>query len=214
MGCSDENLFKCSESHDQDGFQAHMWQNLKNSSCSEPRGRWPWNLVYSIEYSSTTKFVQMMTLVWPWPFLWHGQICFLVLLPGWKLIQHIVMYFRGCSNSAYPMHSGEQYWTIGPLFFSSPEPLDSLVSLKYSHGSSSLHPLSVRPPFSKIFFSKTAGPIKAKFIMEPQWDGETKVFLSGLGHMTKMAAPPIYGKNPSKIFFSRTKGPMILWLGM
>ena len=32
--------------------------------------------------------------------------------------------------------------------------------------------------------------------------------------MTKMAATPIYGKNPSKIFFSRTKGPMILWLGM
>ena len=24
------------------------------------------------------------------------------------------------------------------------------------------------------------------------------------GHMTKMAATPIYGKNPSKIFFSRT----------
>ena len=26
------------------------------------------------------------------------------------------------------------------------------------------------------------------------------------GHMTKMAATPIYGKNPSKIFFSRTGG--------
>ena len=32
--------------------------------------------------------------------------------------------------------------------------------------------------------------------------------------MTKMAAMPIYGKNPSKIFFSRTNGPMTLWLGM
>ena len=32
--------------------------------------------------------------------------------------------------------------------------------------------------------------------------------------MTKMAATPIYGKNASKIFFSRTKGPMTLWLGM
>ena len=30
----------------------------------------------------------------------------------------------------------------------------------------------------------------------------------GLGHMTKMAATPIYGKNPSRIFFSRTKGPV------
>ena len=25
------------------------------------------------------------------------------------------MYFQACSNSAYPMHSGERYRTIGPL---------------------------------------------------------------------------------------------------
>ena len=65
----------------------------------------------------------------------------------------------------------------------------------------------------KIFFSKTAGPIKAKFHVAPQWDVGTKVGLQGLGHMTKMAAKPIYDKNPSKIF-SRTKWPMTLWLGM
>ena len=28
------------------------------------------------------------------------------------------------------------------------------------------------------------------------------------GHMTKMKATPIYGKNPSKIFFSGTIGPI------
>ena len=33
------------------------------------------------------------------------------------------------------------------------------------------------------------------------------------GHMTKMAAMPIYGKNPSKIF-SRTGGPISTKLGM
>ena len=32
--------------------------------------------------------------------------------------------------------------------------------------------------------------------------------------MTKVAATPIYGKNPSKIFFSRTIMPMTLKLGM
>ena len=32
----------------------------------------------------------------------------------------------------------------------------------------------------------------------------------GLGHMTKMAATPIYGKNLLKIFFSGTKGPETL----
>ena len=48
---------------------------------------------------------------------------------------------------------------------------------------------------SKIF-SKTAGPVEAKFHMEPQWDGGTKVYSRGLGHMTKVATTPIYGKNP------------------
>ena len=52
--------------------------------------------------------------------------------------------------------------------------------------------------FSNIFSSETAWPIKAKFYVEPPWEGGTKVYINGLGHMTKMAATPIYGKNPSK----------------
>ena len=35
-----------------------------------------------------------------------------------------------------------------------------------------------------------------------------------LGHMTKMAATPIYGQTPSKIFFSRTGGPISTKVGM
>ena len=66
---------------------------------------------------------------------------------------------------------------------------------------------------SKIFFSKTAWPIKAKFYVEPPWVGGTKVCSRHLGHMTKMATMPIYGKNPSKIF-SRTSGPIFTKLGM
>ena len=31
--------------------------------------------------------------------------------------------------------------------------------------------------------------------MEPPWEGGTKVYINGPGHMTKMAAMPIYGKN-------------------
>ena len=31
------------------------------------------------------------------------------------LIQHIVMYFQACSNSAYPIHSGERYRTNDSL---------------------------------------------------------------------------------------------------
>ena len=33
-------------------------------------------------------------------------------------------------------------------------------------------------------------------------------------YMTEMATKPIYGKNPLKIFFSETKGPIALGLGM
>ena len=34
------------------------------------------------------------------------------------------------------------------------------------------------------------------------------------GHMTKIAAMPIYGKNPLKIFSSGTGGPISTKLGM
>ena len=86
-----------------------------------------------------------------------------------------------------------------------------------------MDPASVRPPsasvvrpftFSNIFSSETAWPIEAKFYVEPPWEGGTKVYINGPGHMTKMAATPIYGKNPSKIFFSRTSGPIFTKLGM
>ena len=43
------------------------------------KGRWPWNLVCSIEYWSTTKYIQMITLGWPWLILRQvrfGPLCF------------------------------------------------------------------------------------------------------------------------------------------
>ena len=42
--------------------------------------------------------------------------------------------------------------------------------------------VGVRPSFSKI--SETAWPIKAKFYVEPPWEGGTKVYINGQGHMT------------------------------
>ena len=41
-----------------------------------------------------------------------------------------------------------------------------------------------------------------------------KIYQHDAGHMTKMAAMPRYGKNPSKIFFSGTSGPISMELGM
>ena len=64
-------------------------KNLKKSSSPEPKGRWTWNLVCSIGCSSTTKFIQIMTLGWAWPILRQGQIWSLMLLYGKKVKQWI-----------------------------------------------------------------------------------------------------------------------------
>ena len=41
-----------------------------------------------------------------------------------------------------------------------------------------------------------------------------KIYIHDAGHMTKMAATPIYGKNPSKIFFFGTGWAISRKLGM
>ena len=62
-------------------------------------------------------------------------------------------------------------------------------------------------------FSETIWPTKARFCLEPLWiGGRTEVYSRHLDHMTKMAATPIYGKNPSNI--SRTGGLITKKLGM
>ena len=86
-------------------------------------------------------------------------------------------------------------------FFSSPEPSSS-------QGELIVYPYSGvrcrrrrrrrrrrRQQCLNIFSSETASPIKAKFYVEPPWEGGTKVYINGPGHMTKMATMPIYGKN-------------------
>ena len=79
--------------------------------------------------------------------------------------------------------------------FSSPEPSGS-------QGELIVYPYSVvscrcrcRRHQQCLNISETALPIKAKFYVEPPWEGGTKVCINGPGHMTKMAAMPIYGKN-------------------
>ena len=56
-----------------------------------------------------------------------------------------------------------------------------------------------------IFSSETAWPIKAKFYVEPPWEGGTKVYINGPGHMTKMAAMPIYDKNLKNLLLRNQK---------
>ena len=56
--------------------------------------------------------------------------------------------------------------------------------------------------------------MKAKFHVEPPWDEGMKDCSNGPGHMTNMAAMPICGKNLKKVFFSESKKPMTLKVGM
>ena len=91
-------------------------------------------------------------------------------------------------------------------------PSQRLIGELIGYSWSGVRPSSLT--ISNVFFSKTACPIKAKFYVEPPWVRGTKVCSRHLGHMTKMAARPIYGKNPSKIFFSRTGRPIFTKLSM
>ena len=47
--------------------------------------------------------------------------------------------------------------------------------------------------YSHFFSAIMAMPMEAKFHVEPPWDRGTKAYSNSLGHLTKMAAMPIYG---------------------
>ena len=42
-----------------------------------------------------------------------------------------------------------------------------------------------------IISSETARPIEAKFYVEPPWEGGTKVYINGPGHMTTLSFEPM-----------------------
>ena len=104
------------------------------------------------------------------------------------MIQIIVIYLLSVCDCDFVIFS---------LFISSPEPSGSqgeLIVYPYS-GVRCRCCCRCRQQCLNIFSSETALPIKAKFYVEPPWEGGTKVYINGPGHMTKMAAMPIYGKN-------------------
>ena len=100
-----------------------------------------------------------------------------------------------CNSS----REGIQYTGIylrNSIFISSPEPSGSQGELiVYPYSGVRCRGRRHRQQCLNIFSSETALPIKAKFYVESPWEGGTKVYINGPGHMTKMAAMPIYGKN-------------------
>ena len=47
-------------------------------------------------------------------------------------------------------------------------------------------------------FSNTVGLFETKYYVKGYGTTGMNIYTNGIGHMTKMAAIPIYGKNPSK----------------
>ena len=65
-----------------------------------------------------------------------------------------------------------------------------------------------------VFCCKTLRSIEAKFHIALLWVGRMKVCSNGPGHMTKVAATPIYGKKTLNIFFAETGRPITYELGL
>ena len=68
--------------------------------------------------------------------------------------------------------------------------------------------------YQNIVFSQIVGPIELKFHVKTPYAKLANFYTKYFSHMTKMAAMPIYGKKPLKIFFVRTRRPVTLGLGM
>ena len=89
-------------------------------------------------------------------------------------------------------------WSDSIRIFSSPEPKAPGELIGWE--GSVVCRQSVRLPstISNDFSSETTGPIATKFHIQPPGPLGKKSCSNGLGHMTNMAAMPIYGKNLKK----------------
>ena len=74
--------------------------------------------------------------------------------------------------------------------------------------------IGVPSTYQNIVFSDNSWPIETKFHMTTPYDWLAKTYTNCYGHMTNMATMPIYGKNSLNLFFSGTKRPLALGLGM
>ena len=149
--------------------------------------RFPQNLVCSIGDSCPSWFVQMMTLGWPWPILWRGQIWYLRLFyrKKWKLL----IFQSYCSLWPETYWDDEDKWVLKVKVISWPWPkIIYIWKLKLA--------------FLRNHLANQSQILYVSFHELEKW----KFIEHNGGHITKMAAMPIYDKNPSKIFPSGTGG--------
>ena len=75
-----ENLFKCSRSHD----HAHIWWKISKVFFFGTKRLMTLKLGIQHQVLEYYQCFHTMTLGWPSPFLWQGQIFLRMLLYGWK----------------------------------------------------------------------------------------------------------------------------------
>ena len=89
----------------------------------------------------------------------------------------------------------------------------NLVSINKFQRSRLIFDLSAKVAYI-VVFSDNSWPIETKFHMRTPYDWLAKTYKNCYGHMTNMTTMPIYGKNSLNLFFSGTKRPLTLRLGM
>ena len=155
----------------------YMVKKLQKSSTTEPEVLWSWNLACSIRDSSSTKIIWMLTYFtarshWvAYTFEW-GKLLKSHLM---RICSKRLNWLNNCVNEKQKIPRGLSAHTMV---------LNTCIWLL----------------FSNIFFCETAWQIKAKFHVEPPWEGGKKFYINGSGHMTKMIAMLIYGKNLKQNF--------------
>ena len=126
----------------------------------------------------------MMTLEWPWP----------LLRPSQTLLQEKVKTVDFSETIAASNLKGSRSRHL----------IEYMKICEYWRSKSflDLGPRLCTYKISNWIFSEITVPIWTKFCMKAFRCKEMKIWWHVAGHMTKMATTPIYGKSPSKIFFS------------
>ena len=113
----------------------------------------------------------------------------------WKLTNSFKVKVKNCKwlNWQKIYVFGENLISVGCLPL--PWGYKHIHAFRLTRSAYSIPMLCRRRPQCSNISSETAWPIKAKFHVETHCEGGTKVYINSSGHMTKMAAMPIYGKN-------------------
>ena len=116
--------------------------------------------------------------------------------PKFKLVRAFMRVIVTCKYEKERMKNNREKWRSRFLAHLSRRLIGELIVYPWS--GVRRRPSVVRRSQCSNIFSETTWQIKAKFYVEPPWVGGRKFCSRHLGHMTKMAATPIYGKNHSK----------------